>query len=321
LDKTNNHKLKNLISILFISSIFSFGGNNPWVIFNVPSNANDLSLSGSNISRGTIGFYQFANPALLSMTKKMDFGVCYNRMSLDRSTQVISFNLKLPPNAGVGLSVMRSGTSNIHGKDIFNNDTNILENYDILGMISFGVSISEYISAGINIKASSSNLDNLFGDNNEANYSISNKGIGIDVGLLIEHSNLALAIKMENIKSSKSWNLNLYSGSNSYDENIPILYKIGTHYSIFNDRIKFYLVGDNSLDNFSLNRFGLEIGHIKTNLKIKCGISHLLGISPTLGFDYSGEMWDSFQFQLNYGVAFGSVHDGMSHIFTWTFIN
>ncbi len=288
MDKTNSDKLKNIISILFISIIFSFGGNNPWVIFNVPSNANDLSLSGSNISRGTVGFYQFANPALLSMTKKMDFGVCYNRMSLDRSTQVISFNLKLPPNAGIGLSVMRSGTSNIQGKDIFNNDTNILENHDILGMISFGVSLMGshsstftegnkkgeskdpreidgkfervHISAGINIKASSSNLDNLWINNNEANYSISNKGIGIDVGLLIKYSNLAVAIKMENIKSSKSWNLNLYSGNNSYDENIPVLYKVGTHYSILDDRIKFYLVGDNSLDNFSLNKFGLGLG-------------------------------------------------------------
>ena len=107
--------------ILVIGLIFPSGGNDPWITFDVPSNANDLSLSRSNVSSGTVGFYQFTNPALLPRTKRFDYGMCYNMMSLDRSTQVISFNFNLPPKAGIGLSIIRSGTSNIQGRDIFNN--------------------------------------------------------------------------------------------------------------------------------------------------------------------------------------------------------
>ena len=96
--------MKNLIIILFFTIVIAGnGGQNPGATFDVPSNAGDLSLSRSNISSGTTGFYQFSNPALLPKTKKYVLGLCYNMMSLDRSTQVISLNFKLPPKAGIGL--------------------------------------------------------------------------------------------------------------------------------------------------------------------------------------------------------------------------
>ena len=62
------------------------GGQNPWATFDVPSNASDLALSQSNISSGSIGFYQFSNPALLPKIQGYSFGFCYNSMSLDSST-------------------------------------------------------------------------------------------------------------------------------------------------------------------------------------------------------------------------------------------
>jgi len=311
--------LKNLIYILCSSAIFAWGGQNPWISFDVPLNANNLSLSKSNISTGSKGFYQFSNPALLPMTSKIDYGVCYNKMSLDRSTNVISLNFKLPPNAGVGVSIVRSGTNNIQGKDIFNNNTHIISNHDMLGMISFGVLINKYISAGLNVKISSSSLDNIFGDDNLGEYSISNKGIGLDAGLLLQYSSLVLALKIENIKSSKSWNLNLSDG-NSYDENIPLVSKFGTHYSILDNMLKFYLAGDNSLNKYSLNRIGVEISPIKKSFKIKFGLSNISTFSSTLGFDYSGKIGNKIPFKLDYGLAFGGVQEGMSHILTWTFI-
>ena len=110
-----------IITILFLGFMYSL--TNPWANLNIASNSQDFSLSRSNISSGSVGFYQFSNPALLPKTNKFDYGFCYNRMSLDRSTQVISLNFRLPPKAGIGISLMRSGTANIQGKDMFNNDT------------------------------------------------------------------------------------------------------------------------------------------------------------------------------------------------------
>ena len=166
-----------------------------------------------------------------------------------------------------------------------------------------------------------SNLNNIFGDDNEADYSISNKGIGVDGGILLSYSSLSLGIKIENIKSSKNWNLNLGSKGGTYDKDIPVIYKVGTHYTIFEDILTFYVAGDNSSNSFSLNRYAIEIIHTKKNFGVQGGFSIIdsKNISPTLGFYYSGKIWKNKPFKLNYGVDFGSVDEGISHIFTWTF--
>ena len=225
------------------SVLVKAGGMNPWVVFDSPSNANDFALVRSNISDGTKGFYQFVNPALLPKSNGISYGMSYNMMSLDRSNQSLSINIPLPPQAAVALSVMRSGTSNIQGKDIFNNSTDIISDHEILGMISFGVSFNRYMSVGINIKASHANLDNIFGDSNEAGYSISNKGIGIDGGFLINYPTLSLGIKVENFKSSKNWSVYSSEQGNSYEEQIPTIYKIGAHYNIIN-KVSLYCATD-----------------------------------------------------------------------------
>ena len=301
---------------MLISSIFSQGGQNPWAAFNVSSNANDFYLSNSNISNGTKGFYQFANPALLPKIKNVNYAMTYNIMSLDRSCQILSVNVPLPPKAGVAISMIRSGTSKIQGKDSFNNNNDIFGNYDMLGMISFGISFSKYISGGLNIKASYSNLDNMFGDTNEANYSINSNGIGFDGGFLVNYSRLSLALKAENIKSSKNWDLNLEKGS-SYSEQIPIIYKLGSHYKVL-DFLSIYFAHNNLLSDYILNQFGVEF--FTNNIGFGFGISISdESISPTLGFYYSGQLLDLASFEFSYGINSGRVDEGISHIFTWTF--
>ena len=315
--------MNKIIIIIIIDFIFSIGGSNPWAIFNTPSNAIDFSSSRANIAEGAEGFYQYTNPALLTKSNNKTYGMSYNMMSLDRSNQVVSFNIPLPPQAGLGLSIMRSGTSNIQGRDIFNNNTNIISDHEMLGMISFAVSFSKYISAGINIKASYSNLDNVFGDDNQGDYSIGNTGIGFDLGALINYSKLHLGVKIENIESSKNWELNLNDKGNSYEEKIPVLYKIGMNYR-FNNQLSFDIAKDNSFNNFLLNRFAIKINNIRNNYGFRLGgaIRDYYDITflPSLGFYYSGKLFKNKIFKLSYGLNFGSVNEGISHIFTWAFM-
>ena len=228
MDKIAGNKLRKvIIYIILINCLLpNAGGANPWSAFNVSSNASDFGLSRANISEGTKGFYQFSNPALLPQSKEISLGMSYTMMSLDRSTQVISFNMPLPPQAAIGLSMMRSGTSNIQGKDGVNNKTDIISDYEMLGVISFGVSFSQNISVGVNIKASYANLDDVIGGTNEPGYSISSKGIGFDGGILFKSNIGSVGVKAENIESSKNWNYR------QEEELIPIIYKIGGHYQV-----------------------------------------------------------------------------------------
>jgi len=307
--------LKQIIYILLINIIFAIGGNNPWAVFNIASNANDFSLAAANISEGTKGFYQFSNPALLPNIDKKTFGASYTMMSLDRSSQSLSLNIPLPPKAAVAISMMRSGTSDIQGRDVYNNNTELFSHYEILGLISFGVSFSKYFSGGLNIKASYSNLDNLFGENNEASYSIKNNGIGFDGGFLFNYSKFSFGLKLENLASSKNWDLNISEQGNSYEEVIPTIYKIGGHYKI-NDHFTMFICSDNSLNNLLINKYALKIENIFDNVGIRAGatIFSKSQIVPVLGLYYSKRIFD-----LNYGVDFGSVNEGISHIFTWKF--
>ena len=171
--------------------------------------------------------------------------------------------------------------------------------------------MNEYISIGINIKASYSNLNDLFQNDNEANYSISSNGVGIDMGISYDYSKLSLGGKIENIESSKNWDLNLGDESGTYEEKIPIIYKIGTHYKISNQLI-LYMEND-KMDNINSIKCGMDYNI--NNFGIQTGFD-FEKILPSLGVYYSWEM-----FKLNYGVNIGSVGEGISHIFTFTFIN
>ena len=73
-------------------------------------------------------------------------------MSLDRSVQSVSFSRRLPPNAGLGVAILRAGTDNIQGRNFENQITEIFSVYDLEGIISFGVALGSKLAFGLNIK-------------------------------------------------------------------------------------------------------------------------------------------------------------------------
>ena len=112
-----------------------------------------FSLAGALIADKTPGFQAFSNPALLQFTRSNQVGVSFQNMSLDRSIKSFSFAKRLPPNAGVGLALLQSGTDNIQGKNSMNQDTELFSSSEIEGIISFGVGLGSKFALGINIKA------------------------------------------------------------------------------------------------------------------------------------------------------------------------
>ena len=67
--------------------------------------------------------------AFFWLAKNNYIGISVQSMSLDRSIQSFSFSKKLPPNAGLGLAIIRAGTDNIIGRDWNNNETELLVNW------------------------------------------------------------------------------------------------------------------------------------------------------------------------------------------------
>ena len=65
-----------------------------------------------------------------------------------------------------------------------------------------------------------------------------------------------------------------------------------------------------------LNRFGSRINNTNNKISGTLGVSQSENqLLPAVGFYYKTKL-----FQLSYGVNFGSVNEGISHIFSWTFM-
>ena len=80
-----------IFSFIFSDYFGGYAGSN----FRYSSNARDMSLGGTLISEYNNGFNSFSNPALLSQAKKLEIGVSYFPMSLDRHIQTFSISRSL----------------------------------------------------------------------------------------------------------------------------------------------------------------------------------------------------------------------------------
>ena len=100
-----------LLGILFMLNLVlaDYGGGYAGSGLRYGSNAREFSLAGALIADKTPGFYAFSNPALLQFARNNHIGISFQTMSLDRSIHSFSYARRLPPNAGVGLAILRSG--------------------------------------------------------------------------------------------------------------------------------------------------------------------------------------------------------------------
>ena len=105
-----------LCFLFMLSIVFAdYGGGYAGSGFRYGSNAREFSLAGALVADKTPGFYAFSNPALFHFSRNNIIGISFQKMSLDRSIQSFSYSRRLPPNAGVGLSILKSGTDKIQG--------------------------------------------------------------------------------------------------------------------------------------------------------------------------------------------------------------
>ena len=140
--------------LIIIGVVFAdYGGGYAGSGFRYGSNAREFALAGALIADKTPGFYPFSNPALLQFTRSNHIGISFQNMSLDRSIQSFNYSRQLPPNAGVGLAILQSGTDNIQGRDAMNQTTELFSAKEIEGIMSFGVAFGSKLAMGINIKA------------------------------------------------------------------------------------------------------------------------------------------------------------------------
>ena len=209
--------------LLFMNiGLADYGGGYAGSGFRYVSNAREFSLAGALIADKTPRFQAFSNPALLQFTRSNQVGVSFQNMSLDRSIKSFSFAKRLPPNAGVGLALLQSGTDNIQGKNSINQDTELFSSSEIEGIISFGVGLGSKFALGINIKALFTTIYEDYKGN----------GISGDIGFIYKFNRrLFIGGIIKNLNASYNWKVIIGEDEHSYEENFPLEYSMGLAYS------------------------------------------------------------------------------------------
>jgi len=310
--------------LLFMNIIVAdYGGGYAGSGFRYGSNAREFSLAGALIADKTPGFQAFSNPALLQFTRSNQVGVSFQNMSLDRSIKSFSFAKRLPPNAGVGLALLQSGTDNIQGKNSMNQDTELFSSSEIEGIISFGVGLGSKFALGINIKAFFTTIYEDYKGN----------GISGDIGFIYKFNRrLFIGGIIKNLNASYNWKVIIGEDERSYEENFPLEYSMGLAYSGIKGVSLFIqediMVTPNDDVNYR-TRIGSEY-KLKNKIKLRGGLKQSRGavpegtkidginLKPTFGVGAPLKVWQKQYIQLDYALDLGSVGEGLSHLFSFS---
>ena len=310
--------------LIIIGVVFAdYGGGYAGSGFRYGSNAREFSLAGALIADKTPGFHAFSNPALLQFTRSNQVGVSFQNMSLDRSIKSFSFAKRLPPNAGVGLALLQSGTDNIQGKNSMNQDTELFSSSEIEGIISFGVGLGSKFALGINIKALFTTIYEDYKGN----------GISGDIGFIYKFNRrLFIGGIIKNLNASYNWKVIIGEDERSYEENFPLEYSMGLAYSGIKGVSLFIQEDIMITPNDDVNyrtRIGSEY-KLKNKIKLRGGLKQSYGavpegtkidginLKPTFGIGAPLKVWQRQYIQLDYALDPGSVGEGLSHLFSFS---
>ena len=314
-----------LFILLFITSVFGdYGGGYAGSGFRYSSNARDFALAGAIIADKTSRFYAFSNPALFQFTSSNHIGISFQNLALDRFIETYTYEKKLPPNAGIGLSLLHSGTKNIQGRDALNQKTEFFSANESEGIISFGVGFGRKLSVGVNLKVLFASINKDYKGN----------GLSGDLGLHYKmNRNFLLGFMIKNIKTKYTWQFVMGEDKNSYDEKLPVIYSIGFS-SYMNRGVSIFfqddiIVSPNDDVNYRV-RFGTEF-KLRNKIKIRIGAKQLtyalpmnmiqnqLNIKPSFGFGLPFKIWRKKYINLDYALDLGYVNEGLSHLFSTSF--
>ena len=324
MDKISGGELMNIFTLLLLSlSVLTadYGGGSAGSEFRYASNARDIALASANLADGSEGYLQFSNPAQLPQLKSLGLSSSFMSLPLDRSIQTLSISKPLPPFAGIALSVYRSSTRNIDGRNLMNQFTENLNVSNYMGMISFGLSPSKKVALGLNLKT----YLIKFVNDNSAN------GIGIDFGLRITAiDKLVFALKLENISAEMNWKVDAGDEQRQSVESFPLNLVVGCTYQYSKADIYFQqeIISADDGEKFYRVRVGSELwfgpltfqwGFYQNRGELTNELLSDFNFVSTGGFGLAmKENWN-IPLHLNYAFDTGRAGEGIGHIFTINF--
>jgi hypothetical protein len=265
-----------------------------------------MGNAGNAVIHGTLGSYY--NPASVAFTSAPTLEASMGMLSLDRSLNFLHFTTRIPPGAGVSVSVINSGVSNIDGRNRDGRHTTMLSTSENIFSFAFGLRFSERLAGGLAFKL-------LYFDLYE---DMSSTTIGIDFGLVYQaNRNLTLGVNVKDVNSKYEWDSTPLYGQQGRrtTDTFPILYQFGGAY-LTNDRTLLVSVQSEYSKEFDfIFRAGVE-AYLTENIILRGGIDNLFESEiskPSLGIGirYPVNGWTP---SFNYALVFEPFAPSSLHI-------
>ena len=239
--------------------------------------ARSIAMGGGFTAELDNSFVTFHNPAWASFLTRKYVGSSYTNLSLDRRLAATSISMSLPPTAGVGISWISAGVTDIQGRTSAGEKSSMMQTSENTIMISFAQRIQPWFSVGANFKILKYDLPITNSDQ------VSGSGIGFDLGFLIKSGEyMTFGFVVQDFTSSYQWDTNaIFTQGGPYKDDFPTIYRFGSRFN--NKGLK--VIGD----------IGLITNH-----------SDYVNILPRVGVEYG--LLHKYYFRGGYGnarLAFG----------------
>lgn len=243
--------------------------------------ARGMGMSNAMTAVTTSELAGYYNPAATPFQTTRTAMVSFGALSLDRSFNTLSYTQTVGPNAGLSLSIINAGTSNIDARDgdgVHTDNLSISENQFAL---SFGLRPSSKVAIGITPKIY---YAKLYKD-------VTSSSIGLDFGVMIFLSDrFTVAATVRDVMSKYKWDTStLYGQSgNSTVDKFPTLNILGVSYAI-GDKLGIVTAEvESSNKSTTIVRVGAEV-NIVDALTVRAGMNNWdldnrKQAAPTFGF-------------------------------------
>ena len=260
--------------------------------------ARSIAMGGGFTAELDKSFPVFHNPAWAAFLSKKHFGSSYSNLTLDRRLATASLSMPLPPTAGIGLSWVYGGVSDIQGRYTTGMKSMKMQTGENAFMITFSQRIISWISIGANFKYLRYDLP-ITEDGQDP---VEGSGIGFDIGLIIGSGENKIGIMVQDISSNYQWDTNkLYTKGGPYKEEFATIYRLGSRYS--NDN--FLFVADMGIITDHNNYFGI-IPRIGAEYEFIEQYSFRGGFGNGrmgFGFGYEYKLYRSYDSSLDYSFS------------------
>lgn len=250
----------------YVSAAFAQNGGAAGAFSRIGFGPRGMAMGNALTAVTSQGIYSYYNPALAAESSRgnqVDFSTA--AMSFDRSFNTVNGTFRLPPTAGLTLSVINANVSDIDGRSLDGYDTGTLQTHEYQIASAMGIQLSEKLMAGVGLKYYIADYHN----------DLTATTLGLDLGALYKLSNnLQIGATVRDLIASYTWNSAPLYGDDSSGrtDNFPTQLHIGGSYSGITDFMVSLEGGYTYYEDVSLAtlRFGSAY-HLHERISIRAG--------------------------------------------------